>query len=142
MKTAPGRVVRRKKAASKAPPGAEPSVTRIATRADLDALRESLAAARDPSRPCIAVCKGPGCLPSGGARVAEGWLYHFAEKLVAGESVKEVRRTSLATGAVEAIDAGLFRGNVFQWGRLRWLPGKRILLVGDGDRLAAVKIEE
>ena len=77
-----------------------------------------------------------------GALVAEGWLYHFAEKTVEGERVQEVRRVSLATGVVQAIDAGLFRGNVFQWGRLHWLPGKRILLVGDGDRLAAVKIGE
>ena len=81
-------------------------------------------------------------LQLGGALVAEGWLYHFAERTVAGERVQEVRRTSLATGDVQAVEAGLFRGNVFQWGRLHWLPGKRILLVGDGDRLAAVKIGE
>jgi hypothetical protein len=78
----------------------------------------------------------------GGALVAEGWLYHFAEKQVAGESVKEVRKVSLASGDVELINAGVFRGNEYQWGRLHWLPGKRIMLVGDGDRLAAVKIED
>ena len=78
----------------------------------------------------------------GGALVAEGWLYHFAEIIVAGERVQEVRRVSLASGSVQKLDAGVFRGNVYQWGRLTWLPGKRILLVGDGDRLAAVKIEE
>jgi len=81
-------------------------------------------------------------LQLGGALVAEGWLYHFAEKMVDGESVKEVRRVSLASGHVETIHAGIFRGNVYQWGRLHWLPEKRILLVSDGDRLAAVKIED
>ena len=78
----------------------------------------------------------------GGALAAEGWLYHFAEICVEGERVREVRRVSLATGSVQKLDVGVFRGNVYQWGRLTWLPGKRILLVGDGDRLAAVKIEE
>ena len=47
------------------------AVDKIATPSDLSALQKSLAAARDPSKPCVAVCKGPGCLASGGALVAD-----------------------------------------------------------------------
>ena len=40
-----------------------------------------------------------------------------------------------------SLDAGLFRGNVDQWGRLHWFLGRRILLAGDGERIVALKME-
>lgn len=75
-----------------------------------------------------------------GALVAEGWLYHFANVVVNGTESLELRRVSLATREIQTLDAGLFRGNVYQWGRLHWFPGRRILLAGDGERIAALKM--
>ena len=75
-----------------------------------------------------------------GALVAEGWLYHFANVVVNGAESLELRRVSLATREIQTLDAGLFRGNVYQWGRLHWFPGRRILLAGDGERIAALKM--
>lgn len=81
----------------------------------------------------------PDLLP-GGALVAEGWLNYFAEIIVDGERLMEVRRVSLATREVRVLDAGKFRGNIYQWGWLRWLPGPRIMLAGDGNQIVAVHV--
>ncbi|MGD9612569.1 MAG: hypothetical protein AB7V22_06660 [Kiritimatiellia bacterium] len=72
-----------------------------------------------------------------GVLVAEGWLYHFASVVVNGTEGLELRRVSLATREIQALDAGLFRGNVYYLGRIHWLPDQKVLLVGDGGRLAA-----
>ena len=75
-----------------------------------------------------------------GALVAEGWLYHFASVVVNGTEGLELRRVSLATREVQVLDAGLFRGNVYYMGRMHWLPNRKTLLVGDGDRIVALKV--
>jgi len=82
-----------------------------------------------------------GTLHHAGAMVAEGWLYHFAEITVDGDTVMELRRVSLATREIQAIDGGLFRGNIYHLGWIRWLPGKRIILAGDGERIVAVQMD-
>ncbi|MEI6633974.1 MAG: NADH-ubiquinone oxidoreductase-F iron-sulfur binding region domain-containing protein [Chlamydiota bacterium] len=56
------------------------AVDRIATVADLEALQKSLAAGRDPSKPCVAVCAGTGCSASGGARVADAFRAEIAAR--------------------------------------------------------------
>jgi hypothetical protein len=33
------------------------------------------------------------------------------------------------------------RPNVFYWGRLKWLPQRRVLLVGNGSQIFAVKVD-
>ena len=80
-------------------------------------------------------------LQPGAALVAEGWLYHFAEIMVFGERALELRRISLATREVQVLDAGKFRGNLYQWGWLNWRPDERIIMAGDGKRIVAVKVE-
>ena len=72
--------------------------------------------------------------------MAEGWLYHFASVVVNGTEGLELRRVSLATREVQVLDAGLFRGNVYYMGRMHWLPNRKTLLVGDGDRIVALKV--
>ena len=75
-----------------------------------------------------------------GAQVAEGWLYHFARVVVNGTEGLELRRVSLATREVQVLDAGLFLGNVYYLGRMHWLPNRKTLLVGDGNRIVALKV--
>lgn len=75
-----------------------------------------------------------------GAMVAEGWLYHFASVVVNGTEGLELRRVSLATREVQVLDAGMFLGNVYYLGRMHWLPNRKTLLVGDGDRIVALKV--
>ena len=74
--------------------------------------------------------------------VADGWVYHFAGKSVNGETQDELRRLSLATGAVQVMAGVQIRHDYFHWGWLKWLPQSRVLLAGNGNRIFAVKIEE
>lgn len=75
-----------------------------------------------------------------GALVADGWLYHFADVVVDGTEGLELRRVSLATREIQTLDAGLFHGNIYYLGRMHWLPDEKILLVGDGERMVALKV--
>jgi NADH-quinone oxidoreductase subunit F len=66
-------------------------VERLNTLSDLEALQKSLAAGRDPSKPCIAVCAGTGCSASGGARVADAFRAEIATRDL--QSAIEIRTT-------------------------------------------------
>jgi NADH:ubiquinone oxidoreductase subunit F (NADH-binding)/(2Fe-2S) ferredoxin/ferredoxin len=53
--------------------------------ADLERLREGLAATRDPNRTCITICAGTGCLASGGQRVIDAFREELQQQGLADE---------------------------------------------------------
>ena len=70
---------------------------------------------------------------------ADGWVYHFGEKIEDGVGTPEFRRISPATREVQAVGVPI-GNNVEYYGWLRWLPQSRVLLVGDGRQIRAVRI--
>jgi NADP-reducing hydrogenase subunit HndC len=66
-------------------------MTRLQSAAELEQLRASILAARDPARPCIAVCAGAACHGMDSLRVADAFQAEVA-KLGAGAGV-DVRVT-------------------------------------------------
>lgn len=54
-------------------------MTRLHSAADLQELRASIVAARDPARPCIAVCAGAACHGLDSLRVAEAFRSELAK---------------------------------------------------------------
>ncbi len=65
---------------------------KIMNPAELDELRKSINERRDPEKPCIAVCCGPGCLASGALDVVSSF------NQVINEKGMEVNLTTKATG--------------------------------------------
>ncbi len=94
-----------------------------------------------PYLPVLSITQVRGDISHASAVAGDGWIYHFADKLVAGEKTVELRRLSLATGEVQSIAGVPMRPNVFYWGRLKWLPQRRVLLVGNGSQIFAVKVD-
>lgn len=83
--------------------------------------------------------------------LGDGWLYHFGIKQENGEDLVELRRISLATGAVQPVPGQATvpitrnptsgqPNNLFYWGWLRWLPQSRVLLIGNGGQFTAVRV--
>ena len=83
--------------------------------------------------------------------LGDGWLFHFGLKQENGKDLVELRRISLATGAVQpvpgqaavSITRNTMTGqpnNLFYWGWLRWLPQSRVLLIGNGGQFTAVQV--
>ena len=70
---------------------------------------------------------------------ADGWVYHFGEKIEDGVGTPEFRRISPATREVQAVGVPI-GNNVEYYGWLRWLPQSRVLLVGDGRQIRAVQV--
>ncbi len=66
-------------------------MAKLNSAAELEALRAGIVSARDPVKPCIAVCAGAGCHGMDSGRIAEAFAAEL--KKVGAESQLEVRST-------------------------------------------------
>ena len=60
---------------------------RLKSSADLENLRESLLAQRDPERPCITICSGTGCHAYGCEKVADAFTQEIKKKKLSNRVV-------------------------------------------------------
>ncbi|MFC2003457.1 NADH-ubiquinone oxidoreductase-F iron-sulfur binding region domain-containing protein [Chloroflexota bacterium] len=60
----------------------EHALKRVGSPAELEALRESIIKSRDPSKPCITVCGGTGCLALGAGNVITAFKQAIQEQKV------------------------------------------------------------
>ncbi len=58
---------------------------RLNSISDLEALRESLIHGRDPSKPCVTLCGGTGCLASGAREVADAFAQELKSQKIDGQ---------------------------------------------------------